>query len=299
MTRASGSVVETRATAILGAALLLGGNRLRELLQRLLKSRDSVLGGALPRGVPSSAELGVASFPGDRLQVRTGGLHELLERGPAAERAGTGTGANARAVLCDAVKLDERVLHEEREHLSHEVIEETTALDAELREAAVLDGHTATEPAIGIVAQTEVGKLARAADALAGGVDPEPELQPGVFGPCSWPTMMRAYENVEGLEIEFLDDRIDRAHRMIERHSVFEGARPPFELGAGARAQACGGPRARPLGPVGHGRGTSSRPIRPPPRIQPAERSQLWAAVRGGSPSRTRGRGRRSLQPSK
>jgi len=72
------------------------------------------------------------------------------------------------------MEIDEVVFHEPRQELGHELAEDVTVVAAEVVEAVIGDGDAAAQPAVGGVELDEPRDLATRADAVTGGVDPEP-----------------------------------------------------------------------------------------------------------------------------
>ena len=135
MTRASGSVVKTRGVASLPPRFFLiaatSGSRSRH-----------------HRGV-AGRERGGGRRAGDLDKVDAGGEHEPLEGLTASKRRSAGGGANAGAVLGDAMEIDEVVFHEPRRELGHELAEHVTVVAAEVVEAVIGDRDAAAQPAVG------------------------------------------------------------------------------------------------------------------------------------------------------
>jgi hypothetical protein len=110
--------------------------------------------------------------------VGAGGQHEPLEGLTASKRRSAGGSPDAGAVLGDAreiMEIDEVVFHEPRQELGHELAEDVTVVAAEVVEAVTGDGDAAAQPAVGGVELDEPRDLATRADAVTGGVDPEPQ----------------------------------------------------------------------------------------------------------------------------
>jgi hypothetical protein len=114
--------------------------------------------------------------------VGAGGGHEPLEGLTASKRRGAGGGAEAGAVLGDAMEIDEVVLHEPRQELGHQLAEDVIVVAAEVVEAVIGDCDAAAQPAGGGVELDESRDLATRADAVMGGIDPEPQEDLGVAG---------------------------------------------------------------------------------------------------------------------
>ena len=102
---------------------------------------------------------GVGRRAGDLDEVGASGEHEPLESLTTAKRRSASGGADAGAVLGDAMGIDEVVLHEPRQELSHGLAEDVTVVAAEVVEAVIGDRDAAAQPAVGGVALDEPGDL--------------------------------------------------------------------------------------------------------------------------------------------
>jgi len=80
------------------------------------------------------------------------------------------------------MEIDEVVHHEPRQELGHQLAEEFTVVAAEIVEAVIGDCDAAAQPAVGGVELDEPRDLATRADAVTGGVDPEPQEDLGALG---------------------------------------------------------------------------------------------------------------------
>ena len=120
-------------------------------------------------------ERGVGRRADDLDEVGAGFRHEPLEGLTAAKRRSAGGGAEAGAVLGDAMEIDEVVFHESRQELGHELAEHVTVVAAEVVEAVIGDGDAAAQPAVGGVERDEPRDLTTRADAVTGGIAPEPQ----------------------------------------------------------------------------------------------------------------------------
>jgi hypothetical protein len=95
------------------------------------------------------------------------GEHEPIEGLTASKRRGASGGADAGAVLGDAMEIDEVVLHEPRQELGHELAQDVTVVAAKVVEAVIGDRDAAAQPAGGGVELDEPRDLAtRAAPSL-------------------------------------------------------------------------------------------------------------------------------------
>ena len=147
--------------------------------------------------------------------ARAEGISRSQERLTASKRRSAGGGANAGAVLGDAMEIDEVVFHEPRQELGHELAEDVTMVAAEVVEAVIGDCDAAAQPAVGGVELDEPRDLATRADAVTGGMDPEPQEDLGVGGGCAGDLAASADVGIEPTQIELVDDGGDRTHFVI------------------------------------------------------------------------------------
>ena len=124
------------------------------------------------------------------------------------------------------------MLHEPRQELGHELAEDVTVVAAEVVEAVIGDCDAAAQPAVGGVELDEPRDLAPRADAVTGGVDPEPQEDLGVGGGCAGDLAAGADVGVEPAQIELVDDGGDRTHLVIGGHLGVEVDSAPGDLAA-------------------------------------------------------------------
>jgi hypothetical protein len=108
------------------------------------------------------------------------------------------------------MEIDEVVLHEPRQELGHELAEDVTVVAAEVAESVIGDCDAAAQPAVGGVELDEPRDLATRADAVTGGVDPEPQEDLGVGGGCAGDLAAGADVGVESAQIELVEAAIAR-----------------------------------------------------------------------------------------
>jgi hypothetical protein len=77
------------------------------------------------------------------------------------------------------MEIDEVVFHEPRQELGHELAEHVTVVAAEVAEAVIGDCDAAAQPAGGGVELDQPRDLATRADAVTGGMAPEPQKDLG------------------------------------------------------------------------------------------------------------------------
>ena len=149
-----------------GAARLLDRGDVGELGERVLEPREPLLRDARHRRGVAGRARGVGRRAGDLDEVGAGREHEPLEGLIASKRRSAGGGADAGAVLGDAMEIDEVVFHEPRQELGHELAEHVTVVAAEVVEAVIGDCDAAAQPAVGGVELDEPRDLATRADAV-------------------------------------------------------------------------------------------------------------------------------------
>ena len=122
--------------------------------------------------------------------------------------------------------------NEPRQELSHEVAEDVTMVAAEVVEAVIGDGDAAAQSAVGGVELDEPRDLATRADAVTGGIDPEPQEDLGVGVWCAGDLAAGADVGVAPAQIELVDDGGDRTHLVIGGHLGVDVDPPSGDLAA-------------------------------------------------------------------
>jgi hypothetical protein len=116
--------------------------------------------------------------------------------------------------------------------LGHELAEDVTVVAADVVETVIGDGDAAAQPAVGGVELDEPRDLATRADAITGGVDPEPQEDLGIGGGCTGDLAAGADVGVEPAQIELVDDGGDRTDLVVGGHLGVEVDLPPGDLAA-------------------------------------------------------------------
>ena len=172
MTRASGSVVDTRASRRAFSGLP-GFDRLDrgQLRQGLFDARQPIGRRTALRGLGSGRR---------RLRLPVRPLDLLarlpltrLQRLAAAKRAGAGTAADPRAIVGDARHASQSRDAASGDRLRQQIIERRLVRHPKIAQRVVIHRHAAAQPAIRIMAITEAIHFARAADAVHRGVQPQ------------------------------------------------------------------------------------------------------------------------------
>jgi hypothetical protein len=147
---------------------LLLGLQFRQTCQRLLQTRGPFRGGTTPRRRLASAGRArvVVHFLLEQADLLLGLVQVFLQGGLAVERGGAGAGADAHAVLGDAVEIDQVLLAQHGHGLGQELIEEIDMAGAEVGQGVVVDGDATDEPAEGVVVGAQPGQGTGGADAL-------------------------------------------------------------------------------------------------------------------------------------
>jgi len=116
------------------------------------------------------------------------------------------------------MEIDEVVVHEPRQELGHELAEAVTVVAANVVEAVIGDCGAAAQPAVGGVELDEPRDLTTRADAVPGGVDPEPQEDLGVGGGRADDLAAGADVGVALAQLELVDDGGERTHLVIGGH---------------------------------------------------------------------------------
>ena len=107
---------------------------------------------------------------------------QSLQRLAAAERGRPGTGADAHAILSDAVQIDQALLTQHLHGLFEQRLHELGVVGPEIGERVVVDGDAPGEPAKGIVTDAQIGEFAGAGEAREGGIQPQGDEQTRIDG---------------------------------------------------------------------------------------------------------------------
>src|SRR5262249_27631984 len=166
-------------------------------------------------------------------------LQVFLQGGLAVEGGGAGAGADAHAVLGDAVEIDQVLLAQHGHGVGQESVEEIDVAGAEVGQGGGIDGDAADEPAEGVVVLTQPGQGACGADAFEGGVQPQGDEDARVGGWCAGVSLDGADAVVQGGEVESLDEVPDETGLVVILQEVLQGHGGDDPLPGGA-------PRARP-----------------------------------------------------
>jgi hypothetical protein len=175
----------------------------------------------------------------------------LLQPGTAAVRGCPGAGANPHPVLRQLAEIDQAAGRQRRDILGQQPIEKLAVADPEVAQRVVVQRHPAGEPTVGIMAFAQPRQRPRAADPLAGRVEPQRQQQPGRDRRMPGPAFARLDRVLQGAEIELLDISPDQARRMVLADQAVDIHRAQFQLVAlrlqkprlagGRSGAACGG----------------------------------------------------------
>jgi hypothetical protein len=215
MTRACASVVDARTVASLAPLRFFRFGDVGNLGQRRLQAPDAILGTASLSGPSPHVEGRVSGLPHHLFEMDTRLGHQVRERLLTPERARARAGAHASAVLGGAAEVYQILLHQQREHLRDERVDDLALLAAEIAERVVVDVHAAADPAVGVVQRRQSLDLSSAPFSFAGGVDPKREQDLRIDGWCSGDAVSRLDLRVERRQVESLDHRPDRPRRVI------------------------------------------------------------------------------------
>ena len=139
------------------------------------------------------------------------------------EGGGPGAGADAHAVVGDAVEVDQVLLAEHGHRVGQQPVEHVDVADAEVGEGVVVDGDAAAEPAEGVVVAAQPGQGAGGADALQGGVQPQGDAQARVDGGAAGAAFAGADRLVKGFEVQPQAEVPDDAGLVVGVEQVLQG----------------------------------------------------------------------------
>ena len=151
-------------------------------------------------------------------------LQSLLQRLAAAKRGSPGAGADADTVLSDAVEIDHPWLQQRVHRMFEHAFQEGEILHAEIAEGVGVDGDAAREPAVGVVAETQVGQGACAGDASEGGIQPQGDENTGVDGGSAGDAAASANAVIQGREVKCLSEAPDGASGVVGLDEIVDGS---------------------------------------------------------------------------
>src|SRR3954462_7047309 len=93
------------------------------------------------------------------LELGSGLLQESLQGLAAVKRGRSGAGADAHAILSDAVQIDQALLTQHLHGLLEQLLDERGVIGTEIGERVVIDRDASGEPAKGIVTEAQIGEL--------------------------------------------------------------------------------------------------------------------------------------------
>ena len=166
---------------LLGAALGAHLPFLGDLVQRRLRLGGPCLGlprRPLARCLPA-LRAGCGIGVDFQLQIRNtlfGSGHRLIQAHRALERALARRSLDLRPVDNDLVDVDQPLGHECCQTVGQQLVEHIGMGNAEVAEAVMVDRNAARQPAVGQVAFAQTVQLARRANALDGGEQPQRKL---------------------------------------------------------------------------------------------------------------------------
>ena len=150
-------------------------------------------------------------------------LQEPLQRLAAAERGGPCTGADAHAVLRDAVQIDQTSFAQHLHGMLEQLPQELGAVGAEIGEGMVVDGDPTGEPAEGVVTDAQVGQLPGAGEAGEGGIQPQGDEQTRVDGRSSGNAAACPNGVKQECEVQPLDVRPNSASGVVGFEEFIDG----------------------------------------------------------------------------
>ncbi len=146
-----------------------------------------------------------------------------LQGGAAAERSGTGTGADAHAVRGHTLPIDQVLLAQHGDRVGQHAVAEGDVTDAEIGQGGVVDGDAADEPAEGVVVDTPPAQGAGAADARHGSVQPQGREDARVGGGCPGAALDRADQLLQGREVQADDEVPNESGLVVGVAEAFQG----------------------------------------------------------------------------
>jgi hypothetical protein len=149
------------------------------------------------------------------------------------EGGGPGAGADAQAVVGDAVEVDQPLLAEHGHRVGQQPIEQIEVTDAEVGQGVVVDGDAAAQPAEGVVVGAQPGQGAGTADALQGGVQPQGDAQARVDGGPAGASLAGADRDGEGLEVQPQAEVPDDAGLVVGIQEALQGQGREDQLAVG------------------------------------------------------------------
>src|SRR5262249_41907807 len=114
-----------------------------------------------------------------------GFLEVLLQGRTAAEGSRPGAGADAQAIVGNAVEIDQILFAQHGHGVGQQLVQQVEVLDAEVGQGVVVDRDATDQPAESVVVGTQPGQGAGTADAFEGGVQPQRRAKAGVDGSAS------------------------------------------------------------------------------------------------------------------
>jgi hypothetical protein len=174
-----------------------------------------------------------------------GFLMGFRQLGLAPERTGAGAGADAQAILADAVEVDQALAAQHRHAPNHLLRQPIRVLRAEVRQRVVIHRHAAAQPLERIVARAESVQAVGAGDAFEGRIQPQRDQQANVDGRSSRMMLDGPVFGFQGGEVHLLDEVPDGADGMVGRDQLVEETRMRIEL------IAVGPAKTRPRGGLG------------------------------------------------
>ncbi len=162
----------------------------------------------------------------EALDLGLGGLgllQESLQRLAAAKRGRPGTGADAHAILGDAVQIDQALLTQHLHGMLEQRFQELGVVGTEIGERVIVDGNPSGKPAERVVMETQNGDLARTGKTSEGGIQPQGDEQTRIDGRSTGNAAPGANEIVPRREVQSLDVIPDVAGGMVFFNELIDG----------------------------------------------------------------------------
>src|SRR5258708_10580707 len=198
--------------ALLALLLDLGKRRLRRLHVRPALTRGPLFGRLDALIAATRARVDLA------LEVS----HRRLSQGQmplecrlAPERGGSRAGPDPHPILRQRLQIDEARLRQRRQVLAEQPVQQIGATDPEVCQHVMVHRYPAAQPTIGIVAVAQPLQSARAADPLAGGIEPQRQQKPGRCRRVTGAVAPRLDPVLQIAQVKPFDIGPDQAHRMV------------------------------------------------------------------------------------
>ncbi len=140
----------------------------------------------------------------------------------APERGRARARPHPHAILRQRIEINQAGLGQRRQMLGEQPVEQIAATNPEVRQRVIVHRHATTQPAIDIMAVAQPLQDARAADAVAGGIEPQCQQKPRRRRRMTRPLAPSLDPILKLAQVESLDIRPDHTHRMVFPDQAFD-----------------------------------------------------------------------------